>query len=318
MSIAEMIITVEAKSKPCPGVERAISLAEDLLARDESLYSVGQLIHNQREVIRLQEMGLHVVDPSFFLKATHKELLTDAHFLVRAHGEGKAVLDSVMDKGIHIVDATCPIVRHSQELIDQHVKEGWGIIIAGKTTHPEVKALMDRTDGKGIIISTLEDAKKKEMDDRSLFIAQTTINPKFFSKIRKILSTRLSGFKTVDTTCRFLRNRQADLEAFGQTQDIVLLIGGNNSSNCQLLFDTILKVNERSYKLEGPEELNPKWFKNGELVGISGAASTPRWQLEEIKKVLSNHKYAKNPKGLKNRKGGNSKWWTWKNQNKTK
>jgi (E)-4-hydroxy-3-methyl-but-2-enyl pyrophosphate reductase len=210
-----MIVTIEAKSKPCPGVEQAVCLAEDLLVRKVNLYTVGQLIHNQREVKRLEDIGLHVVDPDFFVKPVHKELLTDAHFLVRAHGEEKSVLDAVMDKGLHIVDATCPIVRHSRELIDQHVREGWGIIIVGKTSHPEVKALMDGTGGRGIVITSMEDAGNKEMDDHSLLIAQTTIDPDFFSRIRQILSKKLKGLKTVDTTCRFLRDRQLDIKALG-------------------------------------------------------------------------------------------------------
>jgi 4-hydroxy-3-methylbut-2-enyl diphosphate reductase len=313
-----MIVSVETKSKPCPGVDRAITLAEDFLTRGENLYTIGQLIHNRREVSRLEKMGLHVVDPKFFMEKYSRLDDTEDYFLVRAHGEEESILTAVREKGLQIVDATCPIVRHSQELIDQHIREGWGIIIVGRASHPEVKGLLDRVGGNGIIISSEEEAESMDLDERSLLIAQTTIDPEFFTKIRMTLSKRLSGLKTVDTTCRFLRKRQSAVALFGESQDVVLLIGGKKSANCQLLYETVLKVNKRSYKLEDPGELNMKWFKNGERVGISGGASTPRWQLEEIKGYLTNHNNTKNPQGLKNRKGGTFLWWTWKNQNRTK
>ena len=312
-----MIVTVEAMARPCPGVEQAVVLTEEALRRGEPLYTVGQLIHNRREVERLQGLDLHHIDSGNFDDLSGRENFKDSQFLVRTHGESEDVLKKAQECGLKIVDATCSIVRHSQNLVDQHVREGWGIIIAGDKVHAEVKALVGRTKGCGVVVSTLEEIEHQNFEDRSLLLAQTTIDPVFFSKIRRILSTRLSGLKIVDTTCRFLRNRQDDITAFSSKHDLIIFVGGNNSANCNLLHKAALEVNKRSFRTEGPEDVQKKWFRKGDRVGISGGASTPRWQLEEMRSYLSNHKYGKNPKGLKNRKGGKFLWWKLKNRNKT-
>ena len=115
--------------------------------------------------------------------------------------------------------------------------------------------------------------------------------------------------KIVDTTCRFLQKRQKDISAFSEGQDVLILVGGENSANCQLLYKTASQLNRRSYKVEGPEQISDKWFRDNDRIGISGGASTPRWQLEEMKIYISNHHIDKNPKGLKNRKGGRFLCW---------
>jgi len=308
-----MIVTVESKARPCPGVERAVTLAEDVLGRVTILYSAGQLIHNRREVERLQSMGLRLVTLETLTDLPRKQELDDAHFLIRAHGESEEVLQKIRECGLRTVDATCPIVRHSQDLVDQHVREGWRIIIAGNKDHPEVTGLLARSKGCGVIIANREEATNLDFEDRSLLLAQTTIDPDFFSEVRRILSGKLSGLKIADTTCRFLCNRQVDMKAFGQQQDVIILVGGNNSANCRLLLNTALEVNKRSFKVEEPGEVNKQWFKATDRVGISGGASTPHWQLEEMRSYLNNHQMEENPKGLKNRKGGKFLWWMRKN-----
>ena len=310
-----MIVVIETKAKPCPGVEQAIAMTEDVLRRGEVLYTVGQLIHNEREIERLEGMGLHLTTMDQLVDLHRQDVLDGAHFLVRTHGEPEQVLKTARACGLHVVDTTCPIVRHSQTLVEQHVREGWGIIIVGNEAHAEVKGLMERAQGSGAVISSIEDAEKGEFEDRSLLLAQTTIDPDFFGDVRKSLSHRLSGLKIVDTTCRFLRNRQGDVRKFGSAHDVVLLVGGTHSANCALLHKTVLEVNPSSYKVGNPENVEKKWVKNADSVGITGGASTPRWQLDEMKSFLENHAIEKNPKGLKNRKGGPFPWWKRKNKN---
>ena len=310
-----MIITVEPKAKPCPGVKRAISLTEDVLRRGESLYAVGQLIHNEREIDRLTEMGLRqsTLDELKTLKASGS--LMDAQFLVRTHGEPFEVIQSVRKLGMPIVDATCSIVRHSQELVKQHVREGYGIIIVGNSKHAEVKGLMGRTKGYGVVISRPEDLETNDFEDRNLLLAQTTVDPDFFKDVGRALSGRLAGLKIVDTTCRFIGNRQVDIRSFARKNDVLLVVGGEQSSNCELLHATAQEVNKRTYKVAAPEDVNITWLRNAERIGITGGASTPGWQLDEMRAFLENHTTEKNPKGLKNRKGGLRSWWKWTNKN---
>jgi 4-hydroxy-3-methylbut-2-enyl diphosphate reductase len=310
-----MVITIEKKARPCPGVERAISLAEDALRHGETVYSIGALIHNNREIERLSSLGL---------KQIHHEDITDDHeyessdFLVRAHGERQAVVDKARDCGLSPIDATCRIVKHSQDLVEEHVRDGWRIIIVGKREHPEVLSLLDRTNGNGSVVSNVKTAETEDYEQRSLLMAQSTVDPDLFKNVRQALSKRLSNLKIVDTTCRFIRTRQKDLQAFGKEQDVVIIVGGKQSSNCRMLHQSILAVNERAYYIESPSEIDWAWLKETDHVGITGGASTPKWQMEEVKTTLENHRFKENPKGLKNRKGGTFLWWMKKKSSKTK
>jgi 4-hydroxy-3-methylbut-2-enyl diphosphate reductase len=312
-----MIVTVESKAKPCPGVEQAVARTEDVLRRGDVLYSVGELIHNRREVERLKGMGLRDITLESLDELFHQDN-DGAHFLVRTHGESEEVIQKVREFGLHILDTTCPFVRHSQELVEQHVREGWGILIAGDKAHAEVKGLMARAAGWGTVVSSKDEAETLDFEDRSVLLAQTTINPVLFSDIRETLSVRATGLKIVDTTCRFLINRQTDIRAFSSLHDVLLFIGGNNSANCSLLHQTALEVNERAYRVEEPCDVSEKWFHKEERIGISGGASTPRWQLEEMRSYLENHSLGRNPKGLKNKKGGTFLCLKWRQRNKTK
>jgi len=308
-----MNVTIESRARPCPGVEHAIAMAEDALRHGSKVFSVGELIHNSREIGRLKKLGLSEITAEELGDPKMKDEFEDASLLIRAHGESEHVIDLARDAGLNILNATCPIVTHSQTVIDQHVDDGWGVVIVGRPDHPETMALLDRTHGNGVVISSLEEANVAELEERSLLLAQSTANPDLFHDICKELSSRISGLKIMDTTCRFIRTRQKDIQTFAEDQDIVLVIGGKKSSNCRLLYEKAKSQNELTFRLQSPDDIDWTWFKDGEKVGVTGGASTPKWQLEEIRSSLENHKIEKNPKGLKNRKGGKFLWWMRKN-----
>lgn len=292
-----MVITIESKAKPCPGVQRAIQLTEDVLKKRDEIFSIGQLIHNRREIERLHKMGLRCQNSSLFTSRSTNNGVNGAYFLVRTHGESADVLQEVNKRGYQILDATCPIVRHSQEIVDQHVREGWRIVIAGNKEHPEVQGLLTRTRGTGMVVSSQQEVENQAVQEHTLLLAQTTIDPNLFVKVHNILSRRISDLKIVDTTCQYLRHRQNDIKSFSAKQDVLLIVGGKTSANCQLLYHTAKEINTRTYKIEGPEEIVLEWFQDGDKVGISGGASTPFWQLEEARKYLECMLIENNPKG---------------------
>jgi (E)-4-hydroxy-3-methyl-but-2-enyl pyrophosphate reductase len=304
-----MRVTIENKARPCPGVERAISMAEDALRHDKRVFAVGELIHNSREIYRLKRLGLRELTINELVDPAMREEFKEAFLIVRAHGESGEVVDLAHGAGLQILNATCPIVEHSQDVVKQHVRDGWRIIIVGNHAHPEVLGLMACAGENGSVVSSLEEAKQQDFEDRSLILAQSTANPDLFHAVCKELSARLSNLKIMDTTCRFLRTRQEDIKAFADSQDIVLVIGGKKSSNVRLLFERARAQNTQTYRIEGPDEIDWRWFKNGERVGITGGASTPKWQLEEVRSTLENYPIDNNPKGLNNRKGGFFLWW---------
>jgi 4-hydroxy-3-methylbut-2-enyl diphosphate reductase len=311
-----MLIAVDPKARPCPGVERAISLAEDVLRRGEPIFAAGQLIHNRREVERLEGLGLQPVTPEALTDRRQRRRFFGRHLILRAHGESQEIVLRAKSFGMKIIDATCPIVRHSQELVEQHAREGWRVVIVGDPEHPEVRGLLARAGENGAVVTDSSQAEKLDVENRSLLLAQTTVDPKLFAEARRILSGRIQGLKITDTVCRFLRNRQTDVLSFAGDQDLVIFVVGKNSSNGRLLFETARGVNKNTLLVEGPEELKTSFFKNGARVGISGGASTPRWQLDEMRMFLENIREF-NPKGLKNKKGGKFLWWMRKNRHKT-
>jgi 4-hydroxy-3-methylbut-2-en-1-yl diphosphate reductase len=311
-----MVITVDPKARPCPGVERAIALAEDALRRGETLFSAGALIHNRREVERLEGLGLKSIRPEDFADKAMRKIMAGQSLLLRAHGESEALVHKARGCGMKIVDATCPIVRHSQDLVQQHVREGWKIVVTGSPDHPEVRGLMARAGENGAVAANARAAETLDVENRTLLLAQSTVDPALFAAVRHALARRSPGLKIADTTCRFLKNRQADMLAFAEPLDLVVLVAGRDSSNAKLLFETARTRNRNTFLVEAPDELKRDLFKNGRRIGISGGASTPRWQLDEMRLFLES--IGNSPKGLKNRKGGPFLWRMLKKQTRTK
>lgn len=308
-----MKVIIEEKAKSCPGVVRALDMTQDYLRRGNILISAGQLIHNRREMERLQSLGLKIIDYEQLDNLQKPEDEEgEVAFLVRAHGEADEILEKAKDCGLTILDGTCPIVTHSHDIVTQHAIEGYGIIIVGKKNHPEVKGLVAKSRGNAIVITDIDEIEKNEYENRSLLLAQSTVNPDLFKQVREALSEKIPNLKIADTICRYLKKRREHIKEFAVEYDVCIVVGGKNSSNSRLLFETARALNPKTYYIEDPEELEAKWFKKAQTVGISGGASTPNWQLEELKQILEANHIDKNPKGLKNTKGGTTKWWKWK------
>ncbi len=290
-----MKVYIESQAQPCPGVTNAINKAEELLFRNKKVYLLGQLIHNQREIDRMKKIGLQQITREELFHDSNQKILSEKYFLIRSHGELEEVVQKAQEKNFIIVDATCPIVQHSHKLIIQHIQKGWKIVIVGNKKHQEVHALLASTNGNGTVISSLEEIEKHDFDNQSVLLAQTTIDPDFFSQIRNKLLSRFNQFKAIDTTCRYLHKRKKQIKKFASMMNIVILVGGMQSSNCKMLYEYSLKHNKRSYKIEKPGDINKKWFKKNDKVGITGGASTPRWQLNEVKGYIENNFTDKSP-----------------------
>ena len=312
-----MKVVVDPKAKVCPGVDRILSLVEEGLGQGAAVYAVGELIHNQREIERLEALGLKRLSAEELKDAKAHPEYREACFLVRAHGESPELVGAAKDAGMRILDGTCPIVKHSQELVSQHAREGWRVLIAGKPGHAEVTGLLAHARGMGQVVDSVETAETVGLESRTLLLAQTTIDPDLFGAIRQRLAGRMKGLKVMDTTCRFIRNRRKDIEDFARSQDAVILIGGVRSSNSRLLYETAKAVNPRTQKVVSAEELDVALMGDAATVGITCGASTPAWQIEELKDYLENLPTDNNPQGLNNTKGGNILWRIWKSQSKT-
>lgn len=288
-----MKIEIDKNSGFCFGVMRATSTAESELEKEQPLYCLGDIVHNGQEVERLTRLGLITID--------HTELakLQNARVLLRAHGEPPHTYKIAQKNSIKIIDATCPVVLKLQQKIKQayttHPEAQ--IIIYGKIGHAEVIGLEGQTEGKAIVIEDENDLSKINFNRPIILFSQTTKSIEGFNQLVNTIKTKLSAsdnihFEYHDTICRNVANRIPDIKKFATQFDVILFVAGAKSSNGKVLFNECLSVNQRTYLVSSPNELQTKWLNNANSVGICGATSTPKWLMEAVKlqiESLVNH-----------------------------
>ena len=271
----------------CFGVVTAINKAEEELANGGTLYCLGDIVHNSREVERLKEMGLITINHDDF---NH---LHDAKVLLRAHGEPPETYEIARRNNIEIIDATCPVVLRLQKKIKQEYTqkdtEDKQIVIYGKTGHAEVLGLVGQTTGEAIVIEKLEEAKKLDFTRSIRLYSQTTKSLDEFQKIVEYIKEHISPdvtFEYYDTICRQVANRIPNIRKFAASHDLVFFVSGKKSSNGKMLFSECKKVNPNSHLIDSAEEIDSSLLTGASSIGVCGATSTPKWLMEEISKAI--------------------------------
>jgi 4-hydroxy-3-methylbut-2-enyl diphosphate reductase len=287
-----MNVSIDKSSGFCWGVVRAIEIAEQELSGADDLYSLGDIIHNPMEIHRLGEKGLKTISVGELEKATGKRVL------IRAHGEPPSTYRKAEELGITIIDATCPVVTKVQERIRKFFLDGYQVVIFGKKEHAEVIGLLGQTNGEAIVVKSVEDVEKVNLDRKTVLFSQTTMDKPTFYKIKDELQKRIKDlvvgsfedeaieFHAKDTICGQVSGRDARMREFAKANDIVIFVAGRNSSNGKVLFEIAKEANPRSYFVEEGAELRAEWFQDVENVGITGATSTPQWLMEQIKTAI--------------------------------
>ena len=279
-----MEIRIDDNAGYCFGVVKAIGAAEEELSRDGRLYCLGDIVHNSAEVERLRNQGLEVID--------HQRLseLSGSKVLIRAHGEPPSTYRTAEQLGIHLVDATCPIVLALQQRIrkgyDEMCRQGGQIVIFGKPGHAEVVGLTGQTDGTAVIASSPDDLKAIDFTRPIRLYSQTTKSREEYQQLIANIQAHLpqeADFVAYDTICNRVANRALELETFACSVDVLLFVAGANSSNGHYLYEYCRKVQPRTYFISDVADLQREWFKDAESVGITGATSTPRWLMEQVK-----------------------------------
>ncbi|MBN2000397.1 4-hydroxy-3-methylbut-2-enyl diphosphate reductase [candidate division KSB1 bacterium] len=280
MTDVHLNIVIDPDAGVCPGVRRALKMVEVNLAKD-ILVAVGDVIHNKREINRLAELGLDTVDQNKVSDKTGLNRLKNKKAFIRSHGvapELRALLESSASE---IIDGTCGNVKKVQKLIEQFDKDGYQILVVGKANHPEVIGLIGHCVCNAVVLEEKNDLKKVRRE-KSVLLAQTTVSPEKFSRFRQSVIEQIPDVKVIDTTCPYIQKRRQKLVRFCHTVDVVLMVGGRQSSNTGILYELCQKVNSRSYRLESEDDIDMFWFRDGDTVGITGSASTPEWQLKKI------------------------------------
>ena len=280
-----MNIVIDPKAGFCPGVRRAVQKVERMLAEKGEVISAGPLIHNPAELQRLGQRGLITESQERLLAPEHLPSLRRRSVFIRTHGLAAAEMRNLLASGAVVEDGTCPTVHQVQKKIAERDEQGDQIVIVGKKGHAEVAGLV----GYGrncLVIENETDLHQAVLRDRVAFFSQTTFDQKLFQELAKKIQQRVAHATVFDTTCSYINRRRDEMIAFAASVDVFLLVGGAASSNSHILFEACRRVNERSFKIESTKEIEDCWFTASDSVGISGGASTPMEQLEEVKRFL--------------------------------
>lgn len=277
-------VEIDEGSGFCFGVVTAINKAEEELAKGETLYCLGDIVHNSREVERLKTMGLITINREEFKQ------LRNAKVLLRAHGEPPETYMIARENNIEIIDATCPVVlrlqkRIKQEFLQDAANDEKQIVIYGKNGHAEVLGLVGQTDGKAIVIEKAEEVKKLDLNKSVRLFSQTTKSLDEFQEIVAYIKQNISPeatFEYYDTICRQVANRMPKLREFAAIHDLIFFVSGKKSSNGKMLFEECLKVNANSHLIDNEKEIDPSLLQNVQSIGVCGATSTPKWLMEKI------------------------------------
>jgi 4-hydroxy-3-methylbut-2-enyl diphosphate reductase len=288
-----MKVNIDRNSGFCFGVVNAIETAERYLKEHDELYCLGDIVHNNMEVERLEKIGLKTI--------THKDLpkLKGATVLLRAHGEPPSTYQTAMKNNIKLLDASCPVVLKLQNHVFNGYKEmkekDGQVVIYGKEGHAEVLGLAGQTKDEAIIITSEDDLWKIDFTRPIELYSQTTKGKEGFLGIIKAIEKKIeeTGMKTEfivnNTLCGAVSNRAPQLRDFSRQNDIIIFVSGKKSSNGKYLYSVCKETNPRSYFISTLEELQSEWFDDDvQSIGICGATSTPMWLMEKVAKAIEN------------------------------
>ncbi|PRY12718.1 4-hydroxy-3-methylbut-2-enyl diphosphate reductase [Pontibacter ummariensis] len=273
-------VTIDKNSGFCFGVVYAIQMAEDLLEEQGYLYCLGDIVHNDEEVERLQKRGLRIIDHDR-LKELHGEAV-----LIRAHGEPPETYQTALQNNLTLVDASCPVVLKLQNRIKTSFDKGQKIFIYGKHGHAEVLGLLGQTNKEAVVFENIGELLQHELPPKITLYSQTTKSTGNFYRIKEDLEARGYEVDANDTICRQVSNRDKDLRKFAANFDKVVFVSGTKSSNGRVLYEVCKATNPDTHFVSKAAELKPSWFKFGDNVGICGATSTPMWLMEEVRDTL--------------------------------
>lgn len=273
-------VEIDPRSGFCNGVVKAVNQAENYLAFSSHLKSLGSIVHNSLELERLKAKGLEIVSLED-VKALRNDVI-----LIRAHGEPPSTYALARENNLQIIDCTCPVVLKLQEKVkevyDRISKAGGQVVIFGLKGHAEVNGLVGQIGENAIVTDSLESASQIDFSRPVALFSQTTKDPIEYRAIADYILSRRPDAEVYDTICRQVAHRHEYLLEFAENHSVVLFVSGRESSNGRILFDLCKSTNPRSYWLENESEIDLSWFRDGDNVGICGATSTPKWQLEEI------------------------------------
>jgi len=269
-----MEIIIADNSGLCYGVKRALLLARSTRRRRKGLVlTLGELIHNPLAIADLEKKGIQAVpDP---------ESISEGIVIIRSHGVAPAVYRTLKKKRLEIVDATCPIVKKIQRLVESLARKGEEIIIVGNPEHPEIKGLLGYSGGRGRIIENEDMARRLPYRKKRFVLAQSTQDPFLFGRVAAALLERTGELGIYNTICRSTQTRQRSTSELAARVDTLFIVGGKNSSNTAKLYQISKRVQPNTHFIESADQITPRLLRGAKKIGVSGGASTPPEAIEE-------------------------------------
>jgi (E)-4-hydroxy-3-methyl-but-2-enyl pyrophosphate reductase len=277
-----MEVLLADKAGFCFGVKRAINTAFETAVKG-NVYCLGPLIHNPQEVERLRQSGVRTVDD--FSSLNPGEFL-----IIRSHGVPPKVLAQARDKGLRIIDLTCPFVGKAQRDAEALCKDGYQVVVVGEKKHPEVQSILGYAGDNAVVIETVEDVAGIKFKPRLGVVAQTTQSYGNFSEIVLKLLRLSKELKVFNTICNSTKERQDAARSLAGQVDVMIVVGGRNSANTTRLVSVCKQEGRPTYHIEVADEILDEWLAGVKKVGVTAGASTPDWVLEGVLKKLKSEK----------------------------
>lgn len=265
----------------CFGVRRAVDEVYALLEKQDGLpiYTFGPIIHNEEVVADLERRGVRIIG-----SVGELQKITRGAVVIRSHGVPRALEEKIRAQGLQVIDMTCPFVKKIHRIVEEQSRAGKTILIAGNPDHPEVQGIVGWCTGPVFMAQTQEDIEKfSESREKSIcMVAQTTFQAKKFQNMVDLMTKKGYDINVMNTICHATRVRQEEAEQIASGVDRMLVIGSNNSSNTQKLYDICNKKCNSTHYIQTAEDLNQQWFLAAEKVGVTAGASTPNNIIEEV------------------------------------
>ncbi len=266
-------IKIAKNSGFCFGVKRAIKLAEEAAQSYKSAFTLGPIIHNPQMVDHLNSKGIFEID--------NIDQLDDRPVIIRSHGVPLYELDIINNKNIPIIDATCPYVSKAFEYARKAGEEGYEIFILGNPDHPEIIALKSYIKGDFFIINDNLESLPETRFAKAAIICQTTQNSQNLEQLVNALLPKVNELRVFNTICNATNIRQNATIELAKKSDVLIVIGGKNSSNTKMLA-TLSSAYTKTYHIETAEEICSQWFENTPFIGLTAGASTPDWIIIDV------------------------------------
>lgn len=271
-----MKVIVAKSAGFCYGVRRALDLVEKTISSHRSaVFTLGPLIHNPQAIARLEEAGVRTV-------GNLDDVPAKSVVMMPTHGVPKDVVTRAKKLGLVVVDATCPYVRKVHRLAEDLVRDGYQIIVLGDRHHSEVRGILSRAGDNAMAISGTQELRDMELGERVGILAQTTQSVEQYELVVTAVSAKINDVRAFNTICSATLERQHDALALTEHTDVVVVVGGRNSANTRRLAEICARTNVPTYQVEVEEELDPAWFKNARIVGVTAGASTPDWIISSV------------------------------------